>query len=580
MHTLWFLVKGSRQRLLLAVAMSLTSGFGNAALVALINQALVASREALITLGLRFLAIGVGVLITRTVSQTLFMSLGQNAKASLRMRTIERISGASFAHVERQGSARSLGVLTQDLDAIVMLFVGLPGLVMNSAVIAGCLVYLGYLSWQVLAFATVTVLIGAAGFHVANSRGLYHLRSSRRREDALVRHFRALFDGAKELKLHRARMRAFVDETLATNIEAVRVQRTRGYVLYAAAASWGSFVFFAFIGCVLFVLTHYLPVAPHVMSGYAMIFLYMIMPIEGVLSAIPNLSTARVALERVEQLNAELPVEETVAAGEAASFRSIVLDGVTHRYYREKENEVFTLGPVNLGFKPGELVYLIGGNGSGKTTLAKMIVGLYTPESGRVLLDGVEVTEAKRDAYRQHFSVVFSDFYLFDSLFGMRFDNVDAAAHALLEDLQLSHKVKIENGVFSTLELSQGQRKRLALLVSYLEDRPFYLFDEWAADQDPHFKEVFYRRLLPALKAKGKTVLVITHDDRYFHLADRCIKLDFGQVVEAGAADGTGAALAPHPADGSSASAGGGVGDLPRDLPQDLPPMPGASAQA
>jgi putative ATP-binding cassette transporter len=542
MHTLWFLVKGSRQRLLLAIGMSLVSGFGNAAMVALINQALSASREQLVELGLRFLVIGVVVLITRTASQTLFMSLGQNAKASLRMKTIDRISGAPFAYVERQGSARSLGVLTQDLDAIVVLFVGLPGLVMNGAVIAGCLVYLGLLSWQVLVFAAVTVLIGSAGFHAANTRGMFHLRSSRRREDALVRHFRALFDGAKELKLHRARMREFIDGTLATNVEAVRVQRTRGYVLYAAAASWGSFIFFAFIGCVLFVLTRYLPVTPHVMSGYAMIFLYMIMPIEGLLSAIPNLSTARVALERVEQVNAELPIEQTVAAPQATAFESIVLEGVTHRYFREKENDVFTLGPVNLSFRPGELVYLIGGNGSGKTTLAKMLVGLYTPESGRILLNGEEVGEAQRDAYRQHFSVVFSDFFLFDTLFGIRLDNVDRAAHALLEDLQLAHKVKIENGVFSTLELSQGQRKRLALLVSYLEDRPFYLFDEWAADQDPLFKDVFYRRLLPALKAKGKTVVVITHDDRYFHLADRYIKLDFGQVIEEGAGGA-------HPAD-------------------------------
>ncbi|MFM0234040.1 cyclic peptide export ABC transporter [Paraburkholderia sediminicola] len=535
MHTLWFLVKGSRQRLLLAIGMSLVSGFGNAAMVALINQALSASREQLVELGLRFLMIGVVVLITRTASQTLFMSLGQNAKASLRMKTINRISAAPFAYVERQGSARSLGVLTQDLDAIVVLFVGLPGIVMNGAVIAGCLVYLGLLLWQVLVFAAITVLIGSAGFHVANTRGMFHLRSSRRREDALVRHFRALFDGAKELKLHRARMREFIDETLATNVEAVRVQRTRGYVLYAAAASWGSFIFFAFIGCVLFVLTRYLPVTPHVMSGYAMIFLYMIMPIEGLLSAIPNLSTARVALERVEQVNAELPIEQTVAAPQATAFESIVFEGVTHRYFREKENDVFTLGPVNLSFRPGELVYLIGGNGSGKTTLAKMIVGLYTPESGRILLNGKEVDEAQRDAYRQHFSVVFSDFFLFDTLLGIRLDNVDAAAHALLEDLQLAHKVKIENGVFSTLELSQGQRKRLALLVSYLEDRPFYLFDEWAADQDPLFKDVFYRRLLPELNAKGKTVVVITHDDRYFHLADRYIKLDFGQVIEEGA---------------------------------------------
>jgi putative ATP-binding cassette transporter len=392
--------------------------------------------------------------------------------------------------------------------------------------------------------AIVTIGIGAAGFRVANGRALFHLRASRKREDELVRHFRALFDGAKELKLHRLRRAAFIDDTLSPNVEAVRVQRTRGYVLYAAAASWGSFILFAFIGITLFVVARIVPVSTHVMSGYAMVFLYMIMPIESLLTAIPNISTARVALERIEAVNAELPLESGLDAPVKRGFERLVLDGVTHRYFREKENDVFTLGPIDLSFTPGELVYLIGGNGSGKTTLAKMIVGLYAPESGRIVVDGVPVSEADRDSYRQLFSVVFSDFFLFDSLLGLRVDGLDGldeTARELLVQLQLDHKVRIEDGAFSTLELSQGQRKRLALLVAYLEDRPFYLFDEWAADQDPLFKDVFYRTLLPELKAKGKTVLVITHDDRYFHLADRYIKLDYGQLVESGAGADLGA---------------------------------------
>ena len=95
--------------------------------------------------------------------------------------------------------------------------------------------------------------------------------------------------------------------------------------------------------------------------------------------------------------------------------------------------------------------------------------------------------------------------------------------------LQLDHKVRIEDGAFSTIHLSQGQRKRLALLTSYLEDRPIYVFDEWSADQEPMFREIFYRHLLPGLRAKLKTVVVITHDDRYFDAADRIIELDYGR---------------------------------------------------
>ncbi|MFM0502684.1 cyclic peptide export ABC transporter [Paraburkholderia caffeinilytica] len=534
MSLILYLIRHSRQTLLVAIITSIISGLSSAGLVALINQALGASQARLGEIGLKFLGLSVLVLITRALSSTLFMQLGQRAKATLRMDTLRRIGDASYQNLEKQGASRALSVLTDDLDTIVVFFVSLPNLAMQGAVIAGCLAYLGYLSWQILLFAVVTVFIGSLGFHLANSRAVFHLRSSRRREDDLVKHFRALFDGAKELKLHRERKQAFIDDTLATNVEAVRVQRTRGYVLYAAAASWGSFIFFAFIGCVLFVLARLYPVSGHVMSGYAMIFLYMIMPIEGLLSALPTISSAKVAIERINQINADLPAENTLPAPQATSFDSIVLEHVTHRYYREKEDEVFTLGPIDLTFKPGELVYLIGGNGSGKTTLAKMLVGLYAPEGGRILLNGKPVNEAERDIYRQHFSVVFNDFFLFDTLLGMKLDGLDSRALALLEALHLDHKVKIENGVFSTTELSQGQRKRLALLVTYLEDRPFYVFDEWAADQDPVFKEAFYRRLLPELRAKGKTVLVITHDDRYFHLADRYVKLDYGQLVEEG----------------------------------------------
>jgi putative pyoverdin transport system ATP-binding/permease protein len=331
------------------------------------------------------------------------------------------------------------------------------------------------------------------------------------------------------LKLHRARADAFVAGELAPHVEAVRVQRTRGYMLHALAASWGNLLLFGFVGLTLFVLARLFHADAHVMSGYVLVFLYLIMPVEGLLAALPAIGSARIAFERIDQLEAALPPEPTSTAQNAAAFKSLTLEGVEHRYLRDAEDGFFTLGPIDLTFRAGELVYLVGGNGSGKTTLAKVLVGLYAPEAGRIVIDGKAVDDHCRAAYRQLFSVVFSDFHLFDSLLGLPAHS-EAAARALLAALQLEHKVRIENGRFSTLDLSQGQRKRLALLVALLEDRPFYLFDEWAADQDPAFKDVFYRVLLPQLRMRAKTVLVITHDDRYFELADRIIKLDGGQV--------------------------------------------------
>ncbi|HWC59456.1 MAG TPA: cyclic peptide export ABC transporter, partial [Verrucomicrobiae bacterium] len=205
-------------------------------------------------------------------------------------------------------------------------------------------------------------------------------------------------------------------------------------------------------------------------------------------------------------------------------------------YHRETEDSHFELGPINLRFRPGELVFLVGGNGSGKSTLAKIITGLYVPESGEIRIDGKTVTDKNRDDYRQLFSAVFVDFYLFENLHGIHNKNVDEQAKLYLDQLHLSHKVKVKDGVLSTTAVSQGQRKRLALLTAYLEDRSFYLFDEWAADQDPLFKDVFYTQLLPELKARGKTVLVISHDDKYFHVADRIIKLDYGKLDGSGVA--------------------------------------------
>ncbi|WP_250528156.1 cyclic peptide export ABC transporter [Caballeronia sp. GAWG2-1] len=522
-------IRSARGLLPVALVVSLVSGAANAALVALINQALRATGDELLTLGVRFAALGVVVILTRVVSQMLFMYLGQHAKARLRLQTIGRIAGASYRDLERCGASRAINALTQDLDTIVVFFISLPSIVMQGAVIAGCLVYLGMLSLPILLFALVAIGAGSLGTHLIGSRALLHLRASRQREDGLLQRFRSLFDGAKELKLHRARAEAFVARDLAPHVEAVRAQRTRGYMLHALAASWGNLLLFGFVGLTLFVLARLFDADAHVMFGYALVFLYLIMPVEGLLAALPAIGSARIAFERIDQLEQALPPEPASASLDADAFASITLEGVEHRYVREAEDGFFTLGPIDLTFRAGELVYLVGGNGSGKTTLAKVLVGLYAPESGRIVIDETVVDDGNRAAYRQLFSVVFSDFHLFDSLLGLPAHS-EATARALLVALQLEHKVRIDNGRFSTLDLSQGQRKRLALLVAFLEDRPFYLFDEWAADQDPAFKDVFYRVLLPQLKARAKTVLVITHDDRYFDLADRIVKLDSGQV--------------------------------------------------
>ncbi|XVL53502.1 cyclic peptide export ABC transporter [Methylobacter sp. G7] len=359
---------------------------------------------------------------------------------------------------------------------------------------------------------------------------------AREEYDVLSRGFRALTEGVRELKLHRQRSDAFMAQSLAASAEAYRGHSFRGDVAYLLVNQWAQLLYFLVIGAILYVFPVWQVIDREVIGGYALVFLFMMSPLSILTTGLPVFGRAKVSLQKIRQLGDQLK-EQAVQADApdkvevCATFSGLSLQGVTHSFHREKENRNFTLGPIDLDFKSGELVFLVGGNGSGKTTLAMLLIGLYTPEQGVIRWNGEAVDNGNKNDYLQNFSVIFSDFYLFDELYG--FDNEEN--HALIADylqrLHLHHKVRVENGRFSSVNLSQGQRKRLALLVAYLEDRPFYVFDEWAADQDPEFKHLFYTELLPALKARGKTVLIISHDDRYFYLADRCIKLEEGQIV-------------------------------------------------
>jgi putative ATP-binding cassette transporter len=298
-----------------------------------------------------------------------------------------------------------------------------------------------------------------------------------------------------------------------------------------------SLLFYGMIGLVLFAVPLVWETSAQALTGYTLGILYLMTPLSMLMQALPALGEGVVALQKIDALGLSLmdhPYEDEQPDGFAALSKPCFLElsGVSHRYYHEKDDHSFVLGPIDLTLNPGELVFLIGGNGSGKTTLALLLVGLYAPEQGHIRLNGELITDVNREAYRQQFTAVFAEPYLFESLLGYEDVDIEQRAREVLVQLQLEHKVRIEKGRFSTLDLSQGQRKRMVLLSAYLDNRPFCVFDEWAADQDPIFKKVFYTKLLPDLKRQGKTIVVITHDDQYFGIADRCIKLVDGRPID------------------------------------------------
>jgi putative ATP-binding cassette transporter len=516
-----------------AALASVVAGVCSVMLLTQINAALTADTDAeRVVVAWRFAAFGVAAMLSTMVSSVLFERLNQGAHANLKRFISSRVIAADYRRLEEVGHSKIQSALSEHSTRVADFFVSFPTIVVNSIVVSGCLIYMAWLSWQVFLAAIVVIGLGSLGYHLAHLRAIRHLEIAAREQDRLFDHFCSLLDGAKELRLHAAKRRRFADEVLDQSIEIVRRERTFGMSVFLVSSAWGKFLIFGFIGLVLFVLVGDVEGRARIMTGFALVFLYMLGPLEGLLMTLPRANMARSSGARIDEIARELShTEDEAAEGPSAPLQSLVLKGVCHRYYSESADEVFTLGPVDLAFQPGQITFLVGGNGSGKTSLAKLLVGLYRPEIGSVQLNGETIVDANRDTYRQTFSTVFPDFHLFEQILQAPSGQLDAQGNALLEKLHLQHKVQVRDGAFTTRALSQGQRKRLALAVTYLEDRPFIVFDEWAADQDPVFKEVFYRELLPELRAKGKSLLVISHDDRYFHLADRLIRMENGQVV-------------------------------------------------
>jgi len=474
--------------------------------------------------------------IARFSSEVLLVKLTTKASLTLRMHLCRQILSAPMRLLEELGSHRLLATLTDDIPAITNALITLPLLFMHIALVIGSLVYLGWLSTEILVWLIVLMIVGIITYQIPVFRAMKYYKRLREEWDALLKHFRTIVYGTKELKLNQWRREEFFSQFLKPTAESLRRQHFIGSAISSAATSYGQSLIFVFIGLIIFGMPGMTGITTKTLNGYTLALLYMMTPLQVILNMIPNLARATIAIQKVEEVGLSLkarPAEIGVAPerGAILSWDSLELIDVTHSYRREGEENDFILGPVNLTFTPGELVFIGGGNGSGKTTLAKLLTGIYAPVNGHIRLNGRTVNDSNIEYYRHHFSAVFYDFYLFEFLLGLDKTELDDRAFEYLVQLRIDNKVKIKDGKLSTLDLSQGQRKRLALLTAYLEDRPIYVFDEWAADQDPVFKDVFYHQILPELKERGKTVLVITHDDRYYHIADRIIRLDSGSVV-------------------------------------------------
>ncbi|CAI1103843.1 multidrug ABC transporter permease/ATP-binding protein [Serratia entomophila] len=517
---------------LAVMALTMASAALGIGIIAFINLRLMAAAGNPLTVLPEFLGLLALLMAVTLGSQLALTELGHHFVFRLRGQLVKQIMDTDIQRVEQLGSASLLASLSSDIRNITIAFVRLPELVQGVILTLGSAIYLGWLSPKMLAVTAVWVAITIFGSGYLVARVYRHLTRVREAEERLYQHYESVIDGRKELALNRRRAQKLYQRSYLPDAEGYRYHIIRADTFHLSAVNWSNIMMLGAIGLVFYMANSLGWADTAVAATYSLTLLFLRTPLLQAVGAFPTLVSAEVAFNKVKALRlADYQPAFPVAV--ARPWQTLELRDVIFRYGATEQHPGFSVGPVNLTLRRGELVFLIGGNGSGKSTLAMLLTGLYQPASGQILLDGVAQEPADMHGYRRLFSAIFTDFHQFHHLLGAEGDAPDPQLVALwLERLKMANKLEFDGDRVTNPQLSQGQRKRLALLLAVAEQRDILLLDEWAADQDPQFRRIFYRELLPQLRQLGKTVLAISHDDHYFEHADRLLEMRAGHLSE------------------------------------------------
>lgn len=536
MQIIKFLFQKSKKLVFFSIFISLISALSSTGLILMVNETV--TGEMNVELSNAFLFIGALLLtfITGYGSQVSLNELSGKIIYELRMLMVARVLKTPLQQIEKLGGPKLYATLTADIDAISEAYTFFPRLIFNIAMILGGIGYLCYLSPVYLAFLLLALFFGLGGCQLLLLKMEAVMEEHREKQDTLYQHFNAMVEGAKELQLNIFRRKKFYKEDVDDTASQLKTLGVKRFNLLALVENISNLLIFSLAGVLIYIANLIYPLPLSVSTGYVMTILFLAGPIAEVMDTISLIINGNVSLNKINTLELEpiannSEIDFSLPTPTKVDWNRLSLKNVAYEYTNDSDTEKFRLGPVNMELRSGEIIFMVGGNGSGKSTLAKLITGLYPPREGEVALDGKKIDDTNNEWFRNHFSSIFFDFFLFKHLIGSdRKPTQIQQENYYLKRLKLHEKVSIKDGKLSTTQLSQGQRKRLALLAAYLEDRPLYLFDEWAADQDPLFRNFFYNEILPDLKKRGKTVIVISHDDRYFHTADQIFKLEYGVV--------------------------------------------------
>ena len=525
-----------RSKLLLGVVVfvSLVSGFVGAAVIFIISRWLTTSEVITNANLVLFGILIVGMFSLDFASKRLLYRFSALIDFDLKISFSQQILAKPLRELEEIGNPRLMALLTDDVWKIISALYSLPALITSLAITLGCVVYMVWLSPLAVVILAAVALPIVVIHQIIFRRAKLRTQKLIQNRNKIFQKYEGLIEGVKELKVNVGRKLAFFNGSLVNLMESEFSLAFGANNLFALSNAINQGIYFLII-LALFAFSSALDANQGVLISYTLIVLYMRNSVIQILNAMPGWTAAVVTMRGIEQIGFEIKaapprLQIQPEAQPINAWSRLELNSLTHTYYSQETNGHFTLGPINLTFTPGELIFLIGGNGSGKTTLIKLLTGLYQPEHGSISVDNQLINGECINSYRSLFSPIFSDFYLFNEILGLDDPSLDHRAQYYLDKLQLSHKVSIRDGRLSTTNLSQGQRQRLALLTALMEDKPICIFDEWAAGQDPNFKKIFYEEFLPELRSRGKLIIASSHDDAYFSRADRLIKLDYGKV--------------------------------------------------
>jgi putative ATP-binding cassette transporter len=518
--------------LLAAAALSVLSATAAVGLIAAITRAVAGIDGDPAAFLRRFAVLCTIFVLARVGGRVVQAHLLLATTQELRIDLSARIVHVPLARLEPIGTPALTALLVEDAPLVAGFVPGLLALTTNVAIVGGCLAFLGWLSPRGLGLGLALLAVGVVIYRQLARRGAASLRAARDQREILVRHLDALARGVVQLKLDRQLREVFLRDDVAATAQAQCRHNFRAAVFYAAAGSWGQAMFFTAMAVMIAFLSSGSVVAAAPLTGYGLTILYMLSPLEAIMAWLAGFTGVRLALGRIGEVltTLELPGEacESKAGAVRASPRLLEWSGVRYTYRESDGTAGFTLGPIDLRLVAGEVVFIAGGNGSGKTTLLKLLTGLYAPEMGDVRLDGVPVTAATQAAYRELFSAVVSEAWVFERLS----HGVAATVQTWLTLLRLDAARFDGPRLVNLGRLSRGTRGRVALLAACLRDRPIFVFDEWAAHQDRASKEIFYKEVLPQLRTRDRIVVVATHDEEFFAAADRVLRLETGKLSD------------------------------------------------